>query len=77
MLGNLSIAPQSIYAYIDTKTAIDIADQLGYSLSFTGYAFGAWLAEQCVFFCHKDFGRTHYKNNVRGVTLIAQVRWSI
>lgn len=35
-----------------------------YSLSFTGYSFGAWLAEQSVYFSHRDFNC----NEVRAVT---------
>ena len=66
MLGNLEIAPQTVYAYLDTHAAVELSNSLGYSLSFTGYAFGAWLAEQCVFFCHRDFQKK--RDDVRGVT---------
>ena len=55
VLSNLDVADQSTQAYLDTKEALDLSKETGYSLSFTGYSFGAWLAEQSVFFCHKDF----------------------
>ena len=66
VFNNLDIAPQTIFAYMDTYEAVELSNRLGYSLSFTGYAFGAWLAEQCVYFCHRDFERK--KDDVRGVT---------
>ena len=66
MLENSEIAPQTIYAYMDTCKAVELSNLHGYSLSFTGYAFGAWIAEQCVFFCHRDFDRK--RDNVRAVT---------
>ena len=64
MLSNLEIADQTILAYIRTRECVELSNRLGYSLSFTGYSFGAWLAEQSVFFCHKDFK----KRDVRAVT---------
>lgn len=63
-MGN-QIYPQTVYAYYHTQAAIELCKERGnFNLSFTGYSFGAWLAEQSVFFCHKDFD---YKN-VRAVT---------
>ena len=47
-----------------TRECVELSKKLNYSLSFTGYSFGAWLAEQSVFFCHKDFK----KRDVRAVT---------
>jgi hypothetical protein len=32
-----------------------LSNKLKYSLSFTGYSLGAWLAEQSLFFCHNHF----------------------
>jgi hypothetical protein len=64
MLSNLEIADQTILAYIRTRECVELSNRLGYSLLFTGYSFGAWLAEQSVFFCHKDFK----KRDVRAVT---------
>ena len=64
MLANLEISDQTILAYIRTRECVELSNKLGYSLSFTGYSFGAWLAEQSVFFCHKDFK----KLDVRAVT---------
>jgi hypothetical protein len=64
MLSNLEICDQTILAYIRTRECVELSNKLGYSLSFTGYSFGAWLAEQSVFFCHKDFK----KRDVRAVT---------
>jgi hypothetical protein len=64
MLSNLEISEQTILAYIRTRECVELSNRLGYSLSFTGYSFGAWLAEQSVFFCHKDFK----KRDVRAVT---------
>jgi hypothetical protein len=56
VLGNLDIANQSILAYERTKECVEISGELGgYSLSFTGYSFGAWLAEQSVYFAQRDF----------------------
>jgi hypothetical protein len=66
MLSNLEISDQTILAYIRTRECVDLCNttRLGCSLSFTGYSFGAWLAEQSVFFCHKDLK----KRDVRAVT---------
>lgn len=64
LLQNKDISHQTIYSYLHAKRAVDLSNQKKYSLSFTGYSFGAWLAEQCVFFCHKDFN----KRDVRAVT---------
>ena len=55
-----------------TKTVYDLVKECkemiegnhGYALSFTGYSFGAWLAEQAVFFCHRDYNM----KEVRAVT---------
>jgi hypothetical protein len=54
----------TIYSYLHAKRAVELSYQNGYSLSFTGYAFGAWLAEQSILFCHKDFNH----RNTRAVT---------
>lgn len=64
LLQNKDISHQTIYSYLHTKRAVGLCEENGYILSFTGYSFGAWLAEQCVFFCHKDFN----KRDVRAVT---------
>jgi hypothetical protein len=64
MLSNLEINDQTILAYIRTRECVELSNKQGYSLSFTGYSFGAWLAEQSVFFCHKEFK----KRDVRAVT---------
>lgn len=55
LLSNLSIGEQTYYAYLDTYKAIDKCKEFNFSLSFTGYGFGAWLAEQSVYFSKKDF----------------------
>ena len=56
VLGNLDIANQTILAYEKTKECVKLSRKLGgYSLSFTGYSFGAWLAEQSVYFARRDF----------------------
>lgn len=78
MMTNLEIAEQTYFAFKCTKDCLKILyEQYGdeYSLSFTGYSFGAWLAEQSVFFSHKS---SHYdskrqiqdfpKYDVRAVT---------
>ena len=64
VLANLDIAYQTILAYESTHEAVELSRRLNYSLSFTGYSFGAWLAEQSVFFCHREFN----KPGVRAVT---------
>jgi len=64
LLQDKDISVQTIFAYLHTKRAVDLSIQNGYHLSLTGYSFGAWLAEQSCFFCHKDFN----KRNVRCVT---------
>ena len=37
------------------KQTVQDSQKSGYSLSFTGYSFGSWLAVLSVFFCHKNF----------------------
>lgn len=65
-LANKQIASQTYFAFLHTKIAIDLCknEKYNYSLSFTGYSFGAWLAEQAVFFSHRD--AEYY--NVKAVT---------
>jgi len=64
MIANKEIAPQTESCFEITQQAIDICKKHEYSLSFTGYSFGAWLAEQAVYFSIKDFKFT----NVKAVT---------
>ena len=55
VLGNMNLATQSYYAFLDTLKGVESCRENNCSLSFTGYGFGAWLAEQSVFFAQKDF----------------------
>ena len=57
MIANKEIAPQTVYSYIHTKLTVDLCKQERkfYSLSFTGHGFGAWLAEQAIYFSMKEF----------------------
>jgi Tfp pilus assembly protein PilF len=64
MIANEEIAPQTEACFEITQQAIDICKKNNFSLSFTGYSFGAWLAEQAVYFSIKDF---KFKN-VKAVT---------
>ena len=52
--GN-EITSHSYYAYLHAKQANELSKSTGYSLSFTGYSFGAWLAEQCIYFAYQAF----------------------
>jgi hypothetical protein len=63
----------SYYAYQHCKLAFEMSEQLGYNLSFTGYSFGAWLAEQSVYFCFKNYET----RNVRAVTFDSLGSWDI
>ncbi len=54
-LANLSLASQTEHLYKYVNECVVLSKELNYSLSFTGYSFGAWLAEQSVYFCHNDF----------------------
>jgi hypothetical protein len=51
----MDLATQSYYAFLDTYNAVQSCRKNNFSLSFTGYGFGAWLAEQSVLFARKDF----------------------
>ena len=64
LVQNKQLPHHTIYSYLHAKRAVELSSQNGYSLSFTGYAFGAWLAEQSILFCHKDFNH----RNTRAVT---------
>ena len=63
----------SYYAYQHCKFAYEMSKSLKYNLSFTGYSFGAWLAEQSVYFCYKIFET----RNVRAVTFDSPGSWEI
>ena len=64
VLSNLDIAFQTVLAYIDTQECVELSKKTSYSLTFTGYSFGAWLAEQSAFFSHREFK----KRDVKAVT---------
>jgi len=70
MISNLEIAPQTVYSYIHTQKAVDLCKKdLNYSLSFTGHGFGAWLAEQAIYFSMKEFSFNYFGfDNVKAVT---------
>ena len=51
-ISNLDISYHTMLAFHHTTKAVALSKAIGYSLSFTGYSFGAWLAEQSVYFCH-------------------------
>ncbi len=75
MIANKDIAPQTIYSYIHTQSAVDFCKKGGdkkevnYSLSFTGHGFGAWLAEQAIYFSIKEFSFDGFGfDNVKAVT---------
>ena len=48
------LAVESYKAYLHAREADEVSRELGFSLSFTGYSYGAWLAEQCVYFCYQS-----------------------
>ncbi len=60
VLGGMIVSQQA-YAYQATKKGVKIAKALGYCFSITGHSLGAWLAENGVFFCHKDFSYPEVK----------------
>ena len=64
ILANLVLASQTELVWKYTEECVKASKDKSYSLSFTGYTFGAWLAEQSVYFCHKDFDF----ENTRAVT---------
>ena len=51
-ISNLGISYHTMLAFHHTAKAVALSKAIGYSLSFTGYSFGAWLADQSVYFCH-------------------------
>lgn len=46
------LASMLFYACVHSRVAIELSRQTGYGLSFTGYSYGAWLAELCVYFSY-------------------------
>ncbi len=72
MVSNIEIAPQTIFTYLHTQLAVDlckIKKTENYSLSFTGFGFGAWLAEQAIYFSMKEFSFKGFEfDNVKAVT---------
>ena len=61
MLSNIDLAFQTSRALINAKECVEMSKKYSYSLSFTGYSFGAWLAEQSVYFSHRDFNKKDTK----------------
>ena len=57
-----------IYAYLHLKSAVDMLrkHKINYSLSFTGYALGAWLAQYACFISITEFNLIN--SNVKVVT---------
>jgi hypothetical protein len=70
------VSSYSYYAYHHSKVAYEMSKSLNYNLSFTGYSFGAWLAEQSVYFCYKNHENDE-KRNVRAVTFDSPGSWEI
>jgi len=72
MVSNIDIAPQTIFTYLHTQLAVELCKKKkieNYSLSFTGYGFGAWLAEQAIYFSMKEFSFEGFEfDNVKAVT---------
>lgn len=70
MISSLDIAPQTVFSYIHIQTAVDLCKKdLNYSLSFTGHGFGAWLAEQAIYFSMKEFSFNYFGfDNIKAVT---------
>jgi len=72
MIANKEIAPQTVYSYVHTQLAAEICKEKiaeHYSLSFTGFGFGAWLAEQAIYFSIKEFSFQGLGfDNVKAVT---------
>lgn len=62
-IGRL-VSHQSCNAYQHAKAAFEMSQELGYSISFTGYSYGSWLAEKCVYFCFREFSTL----DIRAVT---------
>ena len=50
--SRLILAEHTTQAFLDTQSAVELSKQTQYALSFTGYSFGAWLAEQSALYCH-------------------------
>ncbi len=62
MISNLDISPHTVCSYIHTQTAVDLCkENTDYSLSFTGHGFGAWLAEQAIYFSIKEFSFNYFE----------------
>jgi hypothetical protein len=65
-LMNAKIANHIYNAYMDTLKCVKLSNDLDFALSFTGYLFGAWLAELAVYFSSHDFEKS--VNDVKAVT---------
>jgi hypothetical protein len=50
------------YAYVHAKKSVRIANKKNYYLSFTGYSFGAWLAETCASLFETTLKNKYSKN---------------
>lgn len=59
-LSNLS-TDLFVSLFFHLKRCVELSRTTGYSLSFTGYALSAFLAELSVFICHKYFNETLVK----------------
>ena len=67
------VTSHSYYAYQHCTSAYEMSQKLGYNLSFTGYSFGSWLAQQSVYFCYKNYET----RNVRAVAFDSPGSWDI
>ena len=63
---NTNIVNHIYNAYKDTLKCVKLSNDLDFALSFTGYLFGAWLAELAVYFSCHDFEKS--VNDVKAVT---------
>ena len=58
------LASSCYYAYLHARWAFELSKEKNYWLSFTGHAYGSWLAELSVLYCYQEYGSTR----VRAVT---------
>lgn len=70
---NKETTVHSYYAFNHTHEAVKKSIGMNYYLVFTGFSFGAWLAEQSVFFCHKEYPL----QRVRAITFESPGSWEI
>jgi hypothetical protein len=50
-----------VEAFKLTRTAVKLAKDKSYQLTVTGHSLGAWLADQSIYYCHRNLGHPDVK----------------